>query len=128
MNEKVLVVEDNAQNMMVTTMALKTLGYMLFEAMDGEEALRVAEREKPDLVLLDLQIPKVEGLEVVKRMRKMPGLEKVPVIAVTAFAMKGDRDRAINAGCSGYLAKPFSIHELRRVVSEMLLDTAGKGG
>lgn len=126
MNEKILVVEDNPQSRMVTVMTLSPCGYSLLEAGDGEEALRVAERERPNLILIDLQIPKVSGLEVVKRLRETQWAGRVPIIAVTGLAMKGDREKAIDAGCDAYLAKPFSIHELRRLVKETLEQSGGK--
>ena len=120
MSEKILVVEDNPQNMMVILMTLRQYGYNLLEAVDGEEALQVAERERPDLILIDIQLPKVDGFEVTRRLRQMPAFSSIPIVALTAHAMKGDEERIIGAGCDDYLAKPFSIYELRRVVAEML--------
>ena len=121
MSKKILVVEDNPQNMTVILMTLRRPGYTLLKAVDGEEALKVADREKPDLILIDIQLPKIDGLEVIRRLRQMPAFSHVPIIALTAYAMRGDKERIIGAGCDAYLAKPFSIHELRRVVVEMLL-------
>jgi len=120
MSKKVLVVEDNPQNMAVMLMTLKPQGYTLLEAADGEAALRTVESEKPDLVLLDIQLPDMNGIEVIKRLRQMPEFRSNPIIAVTAYAMKGDKEIAIEAGCDAYLAKPFSIYELRRVVDDTL--------
>ncbi len=120
MSKKVLVVEDNPQNMTVILMTLKPQGHTLLEAADGEAALRVVESEKPDLVLLDIQLPDMDGIEVIRRLRQMPEFGSNPIVAVTAYAMKGDKEKAIEAGCDAYVAKPFSIYELRRVVDEML--------
>jgi len=118
---KILIVEDNPQNMMVILMTLKSCGYTLLEAVDGEEALKVADREKPDLILIDIQLPKIDGLEVTRRLRQMPAFSRIPIIALTAYAMEGDEENIIGAGCDAYLAKPFSIHKLRSAVAEMLL-------
>ena len=121
MSQKILIVEDNPQSMGVILMTLRGQGYTLLEAVDGDEALKVADREKPDLILTDIQLPRIDGLEVTRRLRQMPALSHIPIIALTAYAMKGDEEKAIEAGCDAYLAKPFHIHELRSVVAEMLL-------
>lgn len=118
--EKVLIVEDNATNMKVTMMALRPHGYTLLQATDGEEAMEIAVREKPDLIMIDIQLPKLDGLEVTRRLRQMPAFSHIPIVAVTAYAMKGDKEKAIEAGCDAYLAKPISTRELPRVVAEML--------
>jgi len=123
MSEKILIVEDNPQNMMVILMTLRGQGYTLLEAVDGEEALKVADREKPDLILMDIRLPKIDGLEVTRRLRQMPTLSRIPIIALTAYAMNGDEERVIEAGCDAYLTKPFHIHELRSAVAEMLVKT-----
>ncbi len=121
MSEKILIVEDNPQNMEVTLMTLRGQGYTLLEAVDGEEALKVADREKPDLILIDMHLPKIDGLEVIRRLRQIPAFSHVPIIALTAYAMRGDEERITGAGCDAYLAKPLRIHELRSTVAEMLL-------
>jgi len=123
MNEKILIVEDNPQNMGVILMTLRGRGYTLLEAVDGEEALKVAEREKPDLILIDIKLPKIDGLEVTRRLRQMPAFSHIPIIALTAYAMKGDGEMIIGAGCDAYLTKPFHIHRLRSTVAEMLVKT-----
>jgi len=123
MSEKILIVEDNPQNMRVILMTLRGQGYTLLEAVDGEEALTVADREKPDLILMDIQLPKIDGLEVTRRLRQMPTLSRIPIIALTAYAMKRDEEKATEAGCDAYLAKPLHIHRLRSTVAEMLVKT-----
>ncbi len=104
-------------------MTLKTRGYVLLKATDGQEALNIAAKEHPDLIIMDIQLPRLSGLEVTERLRKMPEFKDVPIIAVTAYAMKGDEEKFIAAGCSAYLAKPISTRELPQIVANML---AGK--
>jgi two-component system cell cycle response regulator DivK len=120
MPKKILIVEDNPQNMKVLMMALKPHGYILLQAADGQEALEMATRDNPDLIIMDIQLPKVSGLEAVKRLKQMPTSNHIPIIAVTAYAMKGDREKAIEAGCDAYLPKPINTRELPRMVAQML--------
>ena len=119
MPKKILIVEDNPQNMKVELMALRPHGYILLQATDGEEALQIAMRDKPDLIIMDIQLPKVSGLEVTGRLRQMPDFRHTPIIAVTAYAMRGDKEKAIEAGCNAYLSKPINTRELPKVVAEM---------
>ena len=123
MKEKILIVEDNPQNMRLIEMVLKAKGYALLKATDGEEALDVALRKRPDLILMDIQLPKLSGLEVTRRLRKTSAFSHIPIIAITAYAMKGDKEKIINAGCDAYLSKPFHTHELTEVIAEMLHNT-----
>jgi two-component system cell cycle response regulator DivK len=118
--EKILIVEDSPPNMRLIEMTLRLKGYELLEAIDGEEALNMVIREKPDLIIMDLNLPKVSGLEVTKRLRQMPAFNRIPIIAVTAHAMKGDKEKIIEAGCDAYLPKPINTHQLPRVVAEIL--------
>jgi len=120
MPKKILIVEDNPQNLKVVRMALRPHGYILLEATNGDEALEVAVRDKPDLIIIDIQLPKVSGLEVIRRLRQMPAFSYIPVIAVTAYAMKGDKKKIIEAGCDAYLSKPINTRELPSVVAEIL--------
>jgi len=121
MLKKILIVEDDPKSMKVMLMVLRPHGYTLLEATDGEEALEIAVRDKPDLILMDLQLPKMSGLEVTRRLRQMPAFNHTLIIAVTASAMKGDRGRIIEAGCDAYLSKPIDTRELPGVIAEMLL-------
>ena len=121
MKEKILIVEDNSLNMRLIEMTLRSKGYRLLTATDGEEALDMATREKPDLIIMDIYLPKMSGLEVTKRLRQMPAFNHVPIIAVTAHAMKGDKEKIIEAGCDAYLPKPINTRQLPEVVTEMLL-------
>jgi len=120
MNERILIVEDNPQNMKVELMALRPHGYTLLQATDGEEALQIAMRDKPDLIIMDIRLPKVSGLEVTGRLRQMPDFSHLPIIAVTAYAMRKDKEKAIEAGCDAYLSKPINTRELPKMVAEML--------
>jgi two-component system cell cycle response regulator DivK len=121
MKQKILIVEDNPLNMRLIEMILKANSYTLLKATDGEEALDIATRERPDLVLMDIRLPKMGGLEVAKRLRKNAALSHIPIIALTAHAMKGDEEKAIEAGCDSYLSKPVNTRELPRLVADMLL-------
>ena len=120
MPKKILIVEDNPQNMKVELMALRPHGYILLQATDGEEALQIAMRDKPDLIIMDIRLPKVSGLEVTGRLRQMPDFSHLPIIAVTAYAMRKDKEKAIEAGCDAYLSKPINTRELPKMVAEML--------
>jgi len=121
MKQKVLIVEDNPLNMRLIEMILKANSYTLLKATDGEEALDIATRERPDLVLMDIRLPKVSGLEVARRLKENPAFSHIPIIALTAHAMKGDKEKAIEAGCDSYLSKPINTRELPRLVADMLL-------
>ena len=120
MREKILIVEDNPQNMRLLLMVLGPHGYTLLEAVDGEKALAIAVSDKPDLIIMDIQLPKLNGLEVTKRLRQMPAFKHIPIIAMTAYAMKGDQEKAIKAGCDIYLTKPINAGNLLRVIAETL--------
>jgi len=120
MPEKILIVEDNPQNMKLLLMTLRPHGYALLEATDGEEALEIATRDKPDLIIMDIQLPKVNGLDVTRKLRQIPAFNHVPIIAITAYAMKGDKEKFIESGCDTYLSKPINTRELPIVIKKML--------
>jgi two-component system cell cycle response regulator DivK len=109
---RILVVEDNPLNLKLVRDVLQFAGYHVIEAQSGEEGLRVAEEDSPDLVLMDLQLPGIDGTETLHRLRRGPLRRDVPVVAVTAFAMAEDRERASLAGFDGYVEKPISVREL----------------
>jgi len=121
MEEKILIVEDNPLNMRLMEMTLEDKNYTLLEATDGEEALDVATRERPDLIIMDIQLPKLNGLEVTRKLRDTVACSHIPIIAITAFAMKGDKEKAIEAGCDAYLPKPIDTRQLPVTIAEMLL-------
>jgi len=120
MKKKVLIVEDNPQNMRLLEMLLGAKGYTLLKAIDGEEALDTATREQPDLIIMDIQLPKMSGLEATRQLRQLPDFSHTPIIAITAYAMKGDQEKLLAAGCDAYLPKPINTRELPEVISEML--------
>jgi CheY-like chemotaxis protein len=107
MKKKILVIEDNEPNLYLITYILERRGYEVISAYDGIEGLALAEKEKPDLVLTDLQLPKMDGYETARRIKSNPALAHIPVVAVTAYAMAGDREKALASGCSGYIEKPI---------------------
>ncbi len=112
--------EDNPLNMKLLELLLRPKSYTLLEAVDGEEALAMATRELPDLIIMDIQLPKMSGLEVTKKLRQMPVFSLIPIIALTAYTMKGDKERFIAAGCTDYLPKPINTRELPEMISRML--------
>ena len=121
MNERILIVEDNPRSMRLIEMTLRAKSYTLLKATDGEEALDVAIREHPDLIIMDVQLPKMSGLEVTRKLRESPAFSGTPIIAITAYAMKGDREKALDAGCNMHLSKPISTRDLPEVIAQMLL-------
>ena len=104
---KILIVEDNEKNMYLISFILKKGGYEVTEATTGEEGVEVAIKEKPDLILMDIQLPGIDGLEATKRIRESRTNGNIPIIALTSYAMTGDRERALAAGCTSYIEKPI---------------------
>lgn len=119
-NESILVVDDNAQNLKLARVMLRTEGYEVRTAVDAEEALELLAGYTPDLILMDIQLPGMDGLELTRRLKGDPARRKILVIALTAYAMKGDHERALAAGCDGYLAKPIDVETLSTTVGAML--------
>jgi CheY-like chemotaxis protein len=117
---RVLVVEDNALNLKLVRDVLVHAGYEVLEATTGEDGVRLAEECQPDLVLMDLQLPGIDGSEALHRLREGGRLAPVPVVAVTAFAMHEDRPRAADAGFDGYVEKPISVRSLPAQVSDFI--------
>jgi len=118
--KRILIVEDKATSRELLRTVLEQQGYAVEEARDGEEALRKISQHPPDLVLMDLHMPARNGFEVVEEIRKDPRLQTIPVLAVTASAMQGDREKAMAAGFTGYMSKPVSLVQLRLEVSRLL--------
>jgi CheY-like chemotaxis protein len=116
--ERILVVEDNEKNMKLFRDVLQATGYETLEASTGEEALDLARSELPALVLMDVQLPGIDGVEALGRLREDPLTASIPVLALTAQAMQGDRERFLDAGFDGYLAKPVNVVELVNAVEE----------
>jgi two-component system, cell cycle response regulator DivK len=107
MPKKILVIEDNEQNLYLVNFILVKHGYSVIQARSGDEGLARAEEHEPDLILLDIQLPVMDGYSVARELRKKPALTRTPIIAVTSFAMPGDRENALAAGCTGYIEKPI---------------------
>ncbi|HEY7043372.1 MAG TPA: response regulator [Nocardioidaceae bacterium] len=121
---RVLVVEDNAKNLKLVRDVLAYAGYDVIEAETGERGVELAVDHIPDLVLMDLQLPGIDGTEALRRLRELPGMEHVPVVAVTAFAMQADRDRAFASGFDGFVEKPLSVRALPEQVERFLMEGA----
>lgn len=116
MAKTVLIVEDNALNMKLFGDLLEAKGYATLRATEGDGALALAKRAHPDLVLMDIQLPGLSGMEVTRRMKADPTMRDIPVVAVTAFALRGDEEKIMESGCAAYVAKPVSIDHLLDVV------------
>jgi two-component system, cell cycle response regulator DivK len=109
---RILVVEDNRDNMTLINDVLTSLDYDVLQATDGEQGVEVANSEKPDLILMDLSLPRMDGWTATRYIKANPELKHIPVIALTAHAMVGDRERALEAGCDDYISKPINLQEL----------------
>jgi len=105
---KTLIIEDNENNMYLISFLFKKAGHEIFQAYDGKTGVELAKTVRPDLILLDIQLPKMNGYEVASELRKDDLLNKTPIIAITSYAMPGDQEKALAAGCSGYIKKPIN--------------------
>jgi signal transduction histidine kinase len=117
---RILYVEDDAPSRMLVKQVLQFAGYKVFEAEDGMTGIRVAQEAKPDLILMDINMPGLDGHEAATKIKSLPGMSDLPIIAVTANVMEGDRERALTAGCDGYLAKPIDVDALPDQITEFL--------
>jgi two-component system cell cycle response regulator DivK len=126
MSSTVLYVEDNEYNRKIVRQLLSRTGYRLREAADGEAALQMVTEERPDLVLMDVQLPKMSGLDATRALRGNPATADIPIIVVTSFALSGDDRRAMAAGASAYLAKPYSPRELLTLIRKFLPEGASQ--
>ncbi|MBI4611444.1 MAG: response regulator [Candidatus Rokubacteria bacterium] len=120
MSKRILVVEDQEDNRRIVRDLLMSAGYETIEAATGEEGIALAEAHRPDLILMDIQLPGLDGYEAARRIKANPALRGIPVIAVTSYALSGDEARALEAGCDAYVAKPFSPRELLSRIREFL--------
>jgi two-component system cell cycle response regulator DivK len=120
MTQRILVVEDTEDNRRIIRDLLSSVGYELIEAVDGAEGVALAQKEQPDLILMDIQLPVMDGYEATRQIRTVPELAKVPIIAVTSYALSGDEAKTRAAGCDGYVAKPFSPRQLLAKIREFL--------
>jgi two-component system cell cycle response regulator DivK len=124
MKKRILVIEDTEDNRQIIRDLLTSFDYELIEAVDGAEGVAMAQSHHPDLILMDIQLPVIDGYEATRRIRAIPDLVKVPIIAVTSYALSGDEAKTRAAGCDGYVAKPFSPRQLLAKIREFLPDTA----
>ena len=122
MAKRVMIVEDNELNMKLFNDLLEAQGYETIQTSNGLEALELARKHRPDLILMDIQLPEVSGLEVTKWLKEDDELSRIPVIAVTAFAMKGDEERIRQGGCEAYISKPISVMKFIETVKSYLGD------
>ena len=116
----ILHVEDNELNRKIIRDLLRRTSYQLIEAPDGEAAVAIAHEQHPDLILMDVQLPKISGIEATRRLRAEPATADIPIIAITSFALSGDEQRAKDAGASAYLAKPYSPFTLLEMIRKLL--------
>ncbi|MEK6536919.1 MAG: response regulator [Actinomycetota bacterium] len=124
--EKILVVEDNQMNLELAGDLLEARGYRVVQAKGGREALEVAQREQPELILMDLQLPEMDGLEATRLLKQGESTKHIIVVALTAHAMLGDEEKAREAGCGGYIAKPINTRKFAGVIAGFLDKPAEK--
>jgi CheY-like chemotaxis protein len=117
---RILLVEDNPMNRRVAEFLLKAQGYIVYEAKDGQEACDLAKKHLPDLILMDLQLPGVDGFATTRAIKQNASTQNIPIVALSAYAMSGDADRAIEAGCDGYITKPIDPDEFPKTVASFL--------
>jgi two-component system cell cycle response regulator DivK len=123
MKKRILVIEDTEDNRQIIRDLLTSFDYELIEAVDGAEGVTMARNHCPDLILMDIQLPVVDGYEATRQIRAIPELAQVPIIAVTSYALSGDEAKTRAAGCDGYVAKPFSPRQLLAKIREFLPET-----
>lgn len=121
MAKVILVVEDDPKSLILTRDILQASGYTAIEATDGEQGVELAKAKKPDLILMGIQMPVMDGLEATRILKADTTTKNIPVLALTSYAMEGDKERILEAGCNGYLAKPFDIQELLKEVAKYFL-------
>jgi two-component system, cell cycle response regulator DivK len=120
MTKRILIIEDQEDNRAIMRDLLTGAGFELIEAVNGEEGVKLAQSERPDLILMDIQLPIIDGYEATRQIRAIVDLKSVPIIAVTSYALSGDEAKTREAGCNGYVAKPFSPRQLLAKVRELL--------
>ncbi len=120
---KILVIEDNNLNLLMIRDLLELAGHQVLEARDAETGLALARSQRPDLILMDVRLPGMNGLRATRTLKTDPALQHIPVVAITAHAMQGDKDKALQAGCSGYLTKPIDTRTIVTQLEHYLVDT-----
>src|SRR6056297_1046265 len=118
--KKILIVEDNDINLKLYNHVIKKIDAEQYVARDGKQALKLAREHVPDVIILDIQIPEINGMEVAKTLRKDSKFDNVKILAVTAYSMRGDKEKILNSGCDYYLSKPISTRELPKIVEDLL--------
>ncbi len=121
----ILYIEDNPENRLLVRRILEAEGYTVVEAEDAPSGLEAAQTVSPDLILLDINLPEMDGYEFTARLRQTSGLREIPIVALTANVMKGDRERTLAAGCDGYIQKPIDVDELPRQIARFLQKRSG---
>ncbi len=120
MSKRILVIEDHEDNRRIMNFTLSAAGFEMIEAVTGDEGVAMAESERPDLILMDIQLPGIDGYEATRLIKAKPALRHIPIIVVTSYALSGDEVKAKEAGCNAYLAKPFRPRELLAKVREFV--------
>jgi len=118
--KRILVIEDNEANLYLTRFILEKNGYQVIEAREGIKGVEMAHKEKPDLIIMDIQLPDINGLEAVRRIRASKTDREIPIVALTSYAMVGDREKALAAGCTGYMEKPINPDTFMAEIKEFL--------
>ena len=118
--KRILIIEDQEDNRAILRDLLSAVGYELIEAVNGAEGIAKAEAEKPDLILMDIQMPLIDGYDATRRIKANPDLKAIPIIAVTSYALSGDEAKTRAAGCDGYIAKPYDPREMLRLIRKFL--------
>ena len=120
MTKRILVVEDTEDNRQIMRDLLSSAGYALIEAKTGAEGVSMAKEHRPDLILMDIQLPVMDGYEATRRIKANPELKSIPIVAVTSYALSGDEEKTRAAGCDGYIAKPYSPRQMLAKVREVI--------
>ena len=120
MGKTILIVEDEPKNLKLLRDLLQRFGYEILEAPDGEQGVKITGEKIPDLILMDIMMPKMDGLEATRIIKADNKTKHIPVIALTSYAMKGDREKTLEAGCDGYIAKPIDIQEVLKTIEHFL--------
>lgn len=123
--EKILIVEDNPMNLELATDLLEVAGYVVIQAETAEDGIKLAKEKLPDLILMDISLPGMDGMEATRILKQGSLTSDIPVVALTAYAMKGDKDKVMAAGCIGYLTKPIDTRVFPKAVSDFLKSTEG---
>lgn len=128
MGDEILYIEDNEQNLYLVTYILESHGYEVVQARNGQEGIEMAAERRPAVILLDIQLPWMDGYEVLRRLRERPETREIPVVALTSHAMVGDRERTLEAGCDEYIEKPINPDTFMSIIGPFLPGIAARGG